>query len=514
VSTTQGIGNRESGIGGEPRCLADLLSGFADNDMMNAARDIVVRGLTLDSRSVREGDAFFALQGGTKHGIEFVPMAIQRGAAAVVAERVHGEAFDPRLPSPDSRFPLIEIDNLRDRTSEIAARFFDRPSDSLRIVGVTGTNGKTSIVQLLAGALQNLGAHPATIGTLGVGFVGAIREGERTTPDAISVQALLADFRDAGASHVAMEVSSHAVSQGRVNAVTFEVAAFTNLTRDHLDYHGTMEAYGAAKARLFAWPGLRAAVVNIDDAFGRELAAGLPATVQGLRYGIDNAAADIVATNVRTSGDGIHFHLRTPWGEGEIATSLLGRFNVANLLAVAGCLGALGYGFAQIHDALAEAKPVVGRMNRLGGGDAPLVVVDYSHTPDALEQALANLRAHCDGKLFCVFGAGGDRDQGKRPQMAAVAEAQADRVIVTDDNPRSENGDFIVAQILEGFVHRDAVTVQRDRAQAIALALREAKAGDIVLIAGKGHEPYQEIAGIKHPFDDLAVARKVLEART
>jgi UDP-N-acetylmuramoyl-L-alanyl-D-glutamate--2,6-diaminopimelate ligase len=516
--------------------LADLLTGIAPAEAVVASADIVVRGLALDSRNVHKGDAFFALAGTTAHGITFAPKAVEKGAVAILAERDEskngkrgGEAVGPRS-SALGPVPEIWIDNLHAQVGEIAARFFGRPSESLRVIGVTGTNGKTSIVQLLASALHGLGARAATIGTLGAGLVGAIREGERTTPDAISVQALLAEFRDVGASHVAMEVSSHAVAQGRVNAVTFDVAAFTNLTRDHLDYHGTMEAYGAAKAKLFAWPGLRAAVINIDDAFGCELATkfaqmtnrhpghGLArSNAQGrtelLRYGVDNGAADIVATNVRTSGDGLHFHLRTPWGEGEIATRLLGRFNVANLLAVAGCLGALGYDFAQIRGVLAASVPVVGRMNRLGGGDAPLVVVDYAHTPDALEQALTNLRAHCAGRLICVFGAGGERDQGKRPQMAAIAERLADRVIVTDDNPRNENGDAIVAQIVEGFVRRDTIVVQRDRAQAIALALREARVGDIVLIAGKGHEPYQEIAGIKHPFDDLDVARKALEAR-
>lgn len=506
-----GIGIGDSGIGEAPqKRLADLLAGLADGAALDAARDIVVRGLTLDSRRVREGDVFFALQGGVKHGIEFAPVAIERGAAAVVAEI---PAAESPIAKHESRIPEIWVDGLHEQVGEIAARFFDRPSTSLRVIGVTGTNGKTSIVQLLAAALQGLGARAATIGTLGAGFPGAIREGERTTPDAISVQALLAEFRDAGASHVAMEVSSHAVAQGRVNAVTFDVAAFTNLTRDHLDFHGTMEAYGAAKARLFAWPGLRAAVINIDDAFGRRLTADLPAGVQGLRYAVDNAGADLAATNVRTSGEGLHFLLRTPWGEGEIATSLLGRFNVANLLAVAGCLGALGHDFAQIREALTHAQPVVGRMNRLGGANQPLVVVDYAHTPDALEQALTNLRAHCAGSLICVFGAGGERDQGKRPQMAAIAERLADRIIVTDDNPRNEDGDAIVAQIVAGFARRDAIIVQRDRAAAIAFALREARAGDVVLIAGKGHEPYQEIGGVKHPFDDLAVARRALEAR-
>lgn len=501
------------------RPLSDLLAGIAPANALAASGDIVVRGLALDSRRVRAGDAFFALAGTTAHGITFAPKAVERGASAILAEP--SAAFPSpaggrrrRVAPDEGGVAEIWIDGLHDRVGEIAARFFDHPSQSLRVIGVTGTNGKTSIVQLLAGALQGLGAHAATIGTLGAGRVGAIREGERTTPDAISVQALLAEFRDEGVSHVAMEVSSHAVAQGRVNAVAFDVAAFTNLTRDHLDYHGTMEAYGAAKAKLFAWPNLRAAVINVDDAFGRRLIANLPGGVQGLSYGVDNAEAAIVATHVRTSGDGLNFHLRTPWGEGDIATSLLGRFNVANLLAVAGCLGALGYAFTQIRDALASAQPVVGRMNRLGGGaNLPLVVVDYAHTPDALEQALANLRSHCEGRLICVFGAGGERDRGKRPQMAAIAERLADRVIVTDDNPRNENGDAIVAQIVAGFARPEAVAVQRDRAQAIALALREAKAGDVVLIAGKGHEPYQEVAGIKHPFDDLAVARRTLEAR-
>jgi UDP-N-acetylmuramoyl-L-alanyl-D-glutamate--2,6-diaminopimelate ligase len=310
-----------------------------------------------------------------------------------------------------------------------------------------------------------------------------------------------------------MEVSSHALEQGRVNALGFEVAVFTNLTRDHLDYHGTMENYAAAKAKLFAWPDLHTAVINVDDAFGRELLARLGARVRGLSYAID-AAADIRASDVRGSGAGLHFMLHTPWGEGEIASPLLGRFNVYNLLAVAGCLGALGYTFAQIQNALTRLRPVAGRMNRLGGGtSAPLVVVDYAHSPDALEQALTSLRAHCAGRLICTFGCGGERDRGKRPQMGAIAERLADRIIITDDNPRGEDGDVIVAQIVAGLARPQHATVQRDRAAAIALALREARAGDVVLIAGKGHEPYQEIGGRKLPFDDLDVARRALEIR-
>ena len=480
--------------------LSDLLKGIATID---PSRDISVSGLSLDSRSIRSGDAFVALRGGSTHGITFAPSALARGASIVLAE-----APPPAALEGDA----IWIDGLRANLGEIAARFFGHPSAALTMIGVTGTNGKTSIVQLVASALQNLGANAATIGTLGAGFVGAIKEGARTTPDVISVQGLLAEFRDAGASHVAMEVSSHALDQHRVDAVEFDVAVFTNLTRDHLDYHGTMENYGAAKQKLFAWRNLRAAVINVDDAFGRQLADGLRDDVQQIRYAIDNAA-EVRAEKVHSSDRGLEFTLITPWGRTNIATSLLGHFNVYNLLAVAGCLGALGYDFAQIESALTQLKPVAGRMNRLGGGDAPLVVIDYAHTPDALEQALSSLRAHTSGQLICVFGAGGERDQGKRPQMGAIAERLADRIIVTDDNPRGENGDEIVAQILAGLHQRDRANVQRDRNAAIRAAVCDAHAGDVVLIAGKGHEPYQEVAGVKHEFDDTLIARRALESR-
>ena len=487
------------------KSLRSLLDGIATV----GGRDIVVNGLTLDSRRLRAGDAFVALQGATQHGITFAPAVLAQGASVILAEGP-APAVSARV---GERAPTIWIDHLREQVGEIASRFFDRPSAALHVIGVTGTNGKTSIVQLLAAALESLGVRAATIGTLGAGRVGAIESGERTTPDAISVHALLARFRDEGATHAAMEVSSHALEQGRVNAIDFDVAVFTNLTRDHLDYHGTMQSYGAAKAKLFAWPSLRAAVINADDAFGRELVAQLPQRVQLLRYAIDSDA-DVRAGNVRTSGEGLRFTLATPWGTGEIASPLLGRFNVYNLLAVAGCIGALGYTFAQIQNALAQLQPVAGRMNRLGGGSAPLVVVDYAHTPDALEQALISLRAHTRGKLICVFGCGGERDTGKRPQMGAIAERLADEIYVTDDNPRGENGDVIVAQIVAGLSDAQRAHVQRDRASAIAEALCTARAGDVVLIAGKGHEPYQEIAGVKHPFDDLVVARQALETRT
>jgi len=492
--------------------LSELLADHAD---AGAAGDIVVRGLALDSRDVRAGDAFFALAGSRQHGITFAPTALARGAAVILAELPESAASAPAIS--DDAAPLIWIDGLREKVGPIAARFFGEPSQSLAVVGVTGTNGKTSTVQLLAQALHHAGHKVATIGTLGAGLFGAVVEGVRTTPDAIAVQGLLAAFRDEGASHVAMEVSSHALDQGRVNGVAFHLTVFTNLTRDHLDYHGTMQAYGEAKERLFAWPGLAAAIINVDDAFGRALAARIEKHDDGpalLRYGIDRAEADIVARDIVTGTSGLDFHLTTPWGEGNVETHLLGRFNVSNLLAVAACLGRLGFSFAAIRDALAALTPVSGRMNRLGGDDAlPLVVVDYAHTPDALEQALTSLRAHAHGRLVCVFGCGGERDAGKRPEMGAIAEALADEIIVTDDNPRGEDGDAIVAEIIAGLARPEAATIERDRGAAIALAIRAAKFGDIVLIAGKGHEPYQEVAGVKHAFDDLEVARAALEAR-
>ena len=483
--------------------LDHLLQGIAET---TGAGPIVVSGLALDSRRVRTGDAFFALRGTRGHGIEFVAGAVRRGASVVLAEAPPHALEDPGVP-------VLWIDGLHTFVGEIASRFFGRPSESMRVIGVTGTNGKTSTVQLLAQALENLGRRAATIGTLGAGLHGQLREGERTTPDAIAVQRLMAEFCRDGATHVAMEVSSHALEQGRVAAIAFDVAAFTNLTRDHLDYHSTMEAYGAAKAKLFAWPGLHAAVINTDDEFGRKLANKLAPDVQALRLSsAGDVSADIAATEIVTSAEGVAFRLRTPWGTRVVRSRLLGRFNVANLLTVVGCLGALGESFDRIVDAVEVLEPVSGRMNRIGGIEGlPLVVVDYAHTPDALEQAITALRAHCAAKLICVFGCGGERDAGKRPEMGDIAERLADIAIVTDDNPRGEDGDVIVSQILAGMKQPQHATVLRDREAAIRAALGMALPGDVVLIAGKGHETYQEGAAGKRAFDDMAVARAALE---
>lgn len=480
--------------------LADLLPDI------EIPRDIVIRGLVLDSRHIEQGDAFVAIAGFGAHGLGFVEQAQAAGASAILFE-------PPAPPEFDVPADAIAVPGLRARMGDMADRFHARPSRDMSMVGVTGTNGKTSTVQLLAQAWHLRGIRAGSIGTLGAGLYGEVVATGFTTPLVLQMHALLAELRDAGAKAVAMEVSSHALDQGRVDNVHFDVAVFTNLTRDHLDYHGDMDSYGAAKARLFAWPELKAAVVNLDDAFGRELSGRLPQEVRSI--GLSSRGeekASVRAENLNLDASGIAFDLLVEGQAYGVQSKLLGRFNVDNLLAVAGALHALGDAPTDIARTLSRLQPIHGRMNRLGGdGERPLVVIDYAHTPDALEQALASLRDHAPARLICVFGCGGERDAGKRPQMAASAERLADVVIVTDDNPRAEDGDAIIADIVAGFARPASVIVQRDRAKAIARAIGEAGPNDIVLIAGKGHEPYQEIAGVRHPFDDTTVARQCLE---
>lgn len=484
------------------------LSQLLPPEELPVAMDPLLTGLTVDSRHVQPGEAFIALAGATTHGLKFADAAIARGAAAIL--------FEPPAPA-DLPLPeiAVAVPQLRQRLGALADRCYDAPSAKLAVIGVTGTNGKTSTVQLLSQALSLRGQAAGSIGTLGAGLFGALRAGERTTPDVVSVHRLLAELREQGAEAVAMEVSSHALDQGRVDAVAFRVAVFTNLSRDHLDYHGDMTSYGAAKARLFAWPGLKAVVANLDDAHAAVMLAHVPADAS--RIGVSSrggAAAVLRADDITLTPAGIAFTLVHDNTRHAIASTLLGRFNVDNLLAVAGSLLALGLPTSEIAELLPQLSPVAGRMNRIGGGAGqPLLVVDYAHTPDALAQTLQSLRAHTPGRLSCVFGCGGERDRGKRPQMAAIAEQGADACIVTDDNPRGEDGDAIVAEIMAGFSQSARVRIERDRARAIAMAVSEANAGDVVLIAGKGHEPYQEIAGRRLPFDDLAVAKAALEAR-
>ncbi len=472
------------------------------------SHDPSITGLVLDSRAVRPGNAFVAIAGFGAHGLGFVDQARAAGAAAILFE----PPAPAELPAPAD---AIAVPGLRTRMGGMADQFHGHPSRAMTMVGVTGTNGKTSTVQLLAQAWHLLGTASGSIGTLGVGLYGDVVPTGFTTPLVLQMHEVLAQLRDQGAKAVAMEVSSHALDQGRVDAVHYDVAVFTNLTRDHLDYHGDMAQYGAAKARLFHRAGLKAAVVNLDDSFGSELLRTVDAGIA--RIGVSSRGAQqatLRADSLKLDGRGIAFDLVVDGARHPVQSLLLGRFNVDNLLAVAGVLHALGHAPAAIAALVSQLQPIAGRMNRLGGERGlPTVVVDYAHTPDALEQALQSLQGHLQGRLFCVFGCGGERDAGKRPQMAAIAERLAQQVIVTDDNPRGEDGDAIVADILAGFTAPDAVTVQRNRARAIGLAVKLAGPGDIVLLAGKGHEPYQEVRGVKHDFDDTLVAAAALNAK-
>jgi len=469
-----------------------------------AESSVLIRELTLDSRQIRPGDLFMAVPGGRQDGRVHIADAVARGAAAVAYE-----AEGAQVPA-ETKAPLLPIKGLARQLSAIAGRFYGEPSRALRLIGVTGTNGKTSVSQLLAQALDLLGERCGIIGTLGNGFHGELTSGQHTTPDPIGVQAALADLHRGGARAVAMEVSSHGLEQGRVAALDFDVAVFTNLSRDHLDYHGTMEAYAAAKARLFAWPNLGCRVLNLDDAFGRQLAAETqPSRLIG--YSLEDHGAYLYCRQARFDEQGVRAELVTPQGEGLLRSPLLGRFNLSNLLAVVGALLGLGYPLDEILGVMPKLQAPAGRMQRLGGVGLPLVVVDYAHTPDALEKVLEALRPHVRGRLLCLFGCGGDRDRGKRPLMAQVAEHLADAVLVTDDNPRSEPPEQIFADIRTGFVAPEKIAFLHGRAQAIARLIEGVGAADVLLLAGKGHEDYQEIDGVRQPFSDIDEAGKALQ---
>ncbi len=463
--------------------LSELLQGIV---AIEAARDCIPTGLTQDSREVKAGDVFVALAGARHNADSFIDDALRRGASAVLSE----------TPSTNPR--VVNVPRLRTHLGIIANRFYGAPSHRLLIIGVTGTNGKTTCTQLLAQLLDRPDARCGIIGTLGSGFPGALAPGMHTTPDVVRVHRTMAQLLQDGAAAICMEVSSHALDQGRVDGVAFDIAVFTNLTRDHLDYHGDMARYADAKRVLFAMPGLSAAVINRDDAFGQELIGQLRARVTLKTYGID--AGDVHARNISPRHDGMHLDAITPAGTFALDVPLLGRFNASNVLAVTATLLAAGRLNQEMASRMRHLRAPAGRMERFGGGARPLVVVDYAHTPDALEKVLSALRDHVQGALWCVFGCGGNRDRGKRPLMGAIAERLADHVVVTDDNPRNEAPDTIVAEIAAGMQRKPRVI--RDRAKAIRAAVTEAAAADIVLIAGKGHEDYQEIEGQRYPFSD------------
>lgn len=464
-----------------------------------ANSDSLIRELTLDSRKVRPGDLFLAVPGYQQDGRVHIADAIAHGAAAIAYE-AEGAA---EMTAASAE--LVPVRNLAGQLSAIAGRFYGEPSRSLHLVGVTGTNGKTSVSYLIAQALDLMGERCGIIGTLGTGFHGELVLGRHTTPDAIGVQANLASLRKQGARAVAMEVSSHGLAQGRVAALAFDVAVFTNLSRDHLDYHGSMEAYGDVKAQLFGMPELGCRVVNLDDNLGRTLAVERPES-RLITYSLSDSAAYLFCLEARLGDDGIHARLVTPQGERSLRSPLLGRFNVSNVLAAVGALLGMNYPLDEILSVLPKIEGPAGRMQRLGGGDRPLVVVDYAHTPDALEKVLGALRPHTRGKLVCLFGCGGERDRGKRALMAQVAERLADHVVVTDDNPRNEDPQQIIDEIRTGFDAPDRAAFVPGRAAAIASCIACSALDDVILLAGKGHEDYQEIKGERQPFSDLEQA--------
>lgn len=476
-------------------------------------RQVNVRGLALDSRQVEPGDLFLARDGLHHRGADFIAQAVARGAVAVMAQRGSVDAAEKAV----LKVPLVEVDNLDTAIGQLASRFYCEPSRHLKVIGITGTNGKTSCSHYLAQALEVLGHRCGLIGTLGNGFFGALEQASHTTPDPVSLQALLAEFQQRGAEYVVMEVSSHALDQQRVAGVHFAAAALTNLTRDHLDYHGDMEAYGQAKARLFAdyAPPLQA--LNLDDAFGRRLHAGQSSgTGRVLGFSLTDSAADLWASDLEPTSRGWRFVLHAPTGQLPVQTALLGRFNVSNLLLTASLLQLLGFSLEQTAAALSGLQPVSGRMECLPcEAGQPQVVIDYAHTPDALAQALQALRLHQpdSGRLWCVFGCGGDRDQGKRAEMGRVAAEGADQLVLTSDNPRHEAPEKIMADILEGIPAGTALHQDVNRADAIRWAITRAAGDDLILIAGKGHENYQEVGSVRTPFSDHEQARHVLKQR-
>lgn len=490
-----------------PMKLSTLLHSFYE---VPESFDRDITGLTLDSRLVKSGDVFFACQGTHLDGRQFIADVIAKGVTAIVAEADSNDA----VPFLQQGVPVFPIKNLNHCLSRIAATFYGNPAEKLRIVGVTGTNGKTSCSHFLASALHQVGVVCGIIGTIGNGLFGQIKPSSLTTPDALSLQALFAGLSQQGATAIGMEVSSHSLDQGRVDSVPFEVAIFTNLTRDHLDYHGDMASYGAAKRRLFENAFLQHAVINIDDPFGKELIESLQHSKKVYAYSVKADTQTnvplIYADHVRMEGVGLCAHVHTPWGEGELRTQLIGHFNLSNMLAVLTTLCLLDVPFSDALASLSAVRPVTGRMQAFGGQERPLVVVDYAHTPDALEKVLMALKQHCQGVLYCVFGCGGDRDKGKRPMMAKIAEQYADHVVVTDDNPRNESAEAIMADIMQGFEHPDKIIVQHDRSKAIQEIIQCAKPGDCILVAGKGAEAYQQIGDTKIPFSDIEKVQESL----
>ncbi len=530
--------------------------------------ELSITGLTLDSRLIEPGMVFVAVPGDKMDGRLFIPEAIQKGASAILVCRGRSPCRPKKSPlaplfqsgeleeNPYTNgIPIIEIPDLKNTLGFIASRFFNDPSHTLPVVGITGTNGKTSCSHFFAQILNFCGKTGGILGTLGVGFPNKLQAIPLTTPDAITVHRYLANLRDEKAFAVAMEVSSHALTQGRVNGVQFHTAIFTNLTRDHLDYHGDMHQYWEAKKKLFLEHDPKFAIINLDDLYGLKLVDELvkkqripveniigysidikiPPNPPFSKWGIEENGSSFVSGNslvphfekgglggislitthnIRLDDTGIHATIQTPWGNGELHSSLLGQFNLSNILAALAAACVQGVPFDGALEAVKHLIPVAGRMNCLGGkAGEPLIVIDYAHTPDALQNVLMALRSHCRGKLWCIFGCGGDRDRGKRPLMAQIAEKYSDKLIITQDNSRTEDPKQIFADMVKGLNKPNSVQIESDRIQAIMQSIEAAAPSDLILIAGKGHENYQIVGTEKIPLDDYAEAKKALHSR-
>ena len=495
--------------------LADLLKGL---DYIGELPEMALQGIAMDSRKVADGYVFMACAGHRSHGLDFAGQAADQGAAVILAETT-AQWLPEKILQLGQRIdcPVIAVTELTEYASKIAGRFYQHPSRDFPVIGITGTNGKTSCSQFIAQAFTHI-RKVAVLGTVGNGFIGELQPTTHTTLDPVSLQSFLFDMREQGAEAVAMEVSSHALKQSRVADIDFDLAVLTNFSRDHLDYHGTMDDYAQAKSMLFRMSSLNAAIINANDELGTKLIGELANTpLRLVAYGIEvveqsRVDAWIKASAIEANAAGLSFRIESSWGDEQVALPLYGHFNVLNAMVALGVLLECGVDFETAINSLKNLSTVNGRMQAFRSDAAPTVVIDYAHTPDALEQALSSLKAHVSGRLICVFGCGGDRDAGKRPQMGAIAERLSDAVVLTNDNPRSEKPELIIDQILKGMQHPAKTIIEMDREKAITETIKNAAADDVILVAGKGHEAWQIIGDQRLPFSDQACVRTAMGA--
>jgi len=496
--------------------LRQLLSDFCEADYLP---DVEVKGLALDSRHVEQGFVFVALEGGFDHGLAYAEAAIGRGAVAVLCDAQHDQYCQQILSKIMTMAVCVPVKNLQSKLGFLSNKFYRSPSEKLFVSGVTGTDGKTSVSHFIAQAMNSSDTPAAVIGTLGNGLIDQLDESSHTTPDIFSLNNMLSQFKLQGATSAVMEVSSHGLDQDRVQGINFDAAVLTNLTRDHLDYHGDIESYKQAKKKLFIENDDRSLVLNIDDAFGCEMFSEFGDKRTVWLYGLNELQAKqsklfAYANHVENKPEGMKFMLVSSHGSAEVNLGLIGEFNIYNALACFCVLLQSGMNFNYAIKRIEKLQTVTGRMEVVSKVDKPTIVIDYAHTPEALSQALINVRKHVTGKVICVFGCGGDRDAGKRPLMAQVADELADLVILTSDNPRNEDPAQIIDEMRLGISNELKLIVEENRASAIQQAVNMASADDLILIAGKGHEEYQIVANKKIPFSDKQKAIESLEAYT